>query len=232
MTETELDIERIKQDICDIGRRMYERGFVANNDGNISVLLPHGEILATPTGVSKGFMTPEMIATVDRNGQQCKGSLKVSSEIKLHLRVYRGRSDVCAVVHAHPITATAFSICGMALDRPYMPELVVTLGVVPLAPYGTPSTDELPDSITPYLHDHNAVLLAHHGAITWGRDLMEAYYRMESVEFAAQIVAKAIQIGTPRELPVEKMGALIRIREDLGITGAVPSPQPALPHSG
>jgi len=213
----------VKREICEIGRRMYEREFVAANDGNISVRISDKEILTTPTGVSKGYMTPDMIVTVDMEGRVVEGSRKPSSELKMHLKVYRERAEVRAVVHAHPITATAFSVCGLGLDKAFMPELVVTLGLVPLATYATPSTDEVPDSISDYLADYNAVLLAHHGALTWGRDLTEAYYRMESVEFSAKIVMAARQIGDPNLIPCDKMPALVKIREGLGIKGVVPA---------
>ncbi len=218
-----LNAFQVKREICEIGRRMYERNYVAANDGNISVRISDREILTTPTGVSKGFMTPEMIVCVDMDGKVISGSLKPSSELKMHLRVYRERPDVRSVVHAHPITATAFSVCGMGLDKAFMPELVVTLGVVPLADYATPGTTEVPDSITQYLKDYNAVLLAHHGALTWGKDLMEAYFRLESVEFSAQIVWKARMIGSPNQIPCEKLGELVKIRESMGIHGVVPT---------
>lgn len=218
-----LNAFQVKREICEIGRRMYERNYVAANDGNISVRISDREILTTPTGVSKGFMTPEMIVCVDMDGKVISGSLKPSSELKMHLRVYRERPDVRSVVHAHPITATAFSVCGMGLDKAFMPELVVTLGVVPLADYATPGTTEVPDSITAYLKDYNAVLLAHHGALTWGKDLMEAYFRLESVEFSAQIVWKARMIGSPNQIPCEKLGELVKIRESMGIHGVVPT---------
>ncbi len=213
----------VKKEICDIGRRMYDREFVAANDGNISVRISDNEIVTTPTGVSKGFMTPDMMVTVNPEGAVLEGKLKPSSELKMHLKVYRERPEVRSVVHAHPITATAFSVCGMGLDKAFMPELVVTLGMVPLARYATPSTQEIPDSISDFLADYNAVLLANHGALTWGRSLMEAYFRMESVEFSAKIVMSAMQIGNPSPIPCDKMDALVKIRESMGIRGVLPA---------
>lgn len=218
-----MNIDAIKKEICDIGKRMYEREFVAANDGNISVRISDTKILTTPTGVSKGFMTPDMIATVDIHGNILSKNLQPSSEIKMHLKVYQERSDIYAVVHAHPITATAYSICGTPFDKPYMPELVVNLGVVPIAPYATPSTEEVPNSIEPFLKDYNAVLLSNHGALTWGKNLLDAYFKMESLEFAAKIITTANIIGKPQYIPSEKMQALIKIRESLGIVGKVPN---------
>jgi L-fuculose-phosphate aldolase len=219
----------VKKDICEVGRRMYAREFVAANDGNISVRIGPDRVIATPTLVSKGFMTPDMLVTVDLNGKVIEGSRKPSSELKLHLKVYRERSDVGAVVHAHPVTATGFAVAGEALDKAYMPELVVSLGSVRVAEYATPSTDEVPESISRYVKDHNAVLLANHGVLTWGRDLFEAYFRLETIESYAKILVAAKAVGKARLLPCEKMEPLMRIRESLGIRGAVPACQDAGP---
>ena len=139
----------IKKQICDIGKRIYDRNMVAANDGNISVKLNDNEFLCTPTGVSKGFMTPEYICKVDREGNviQANGDFRPSSEIKMHMRVYQCRPDVGSVVHAHPTFATAFAIAGVPLTAPIMPEAVISLGCVPIAKYGTPSTMEIPDAV-------------------------------------------------------------------------------------
>ena len=213
----------VKKEICEIGRRMYARGFVAANDGNISVRIGPDRFIATPTLVSKGFMTPEMLVVVDGEGRVVEGKRKPSSELKLHLRVYRERPDIFAVVHAHPVTATGFAVARVPLDKAFMPELVVNLGTVPVAEYATPATDEVPDSIDPYVKDHYAVLLANHGVLTFGRDLMEAYFRMETVESYAQILLVANTIGVAKTVPCEKMGSLVEIRERLGIFGNLPS---------
>ena len=143
----------IKKQICDIGKRIYNRNMVAANDGNISVKLNDNEFLCTPTGVSKGFMTPEFICKVDREGNviQANPGFKPSSEIKMHMRVYEKRPDVGSVVHAHPIYATSFAIAGIPLTQPIMPEAVISLGCVPIAEYGTPSTMEIPDNLEKYL---------------------------------------------------------------------------------
>jgi L-fuculose-phosphate aldolase len=212
-----------KAEICEIGRRMYAREFVAANDGNISSRVGPDRILATPTRVSKGFMEPGMLVLVDLGGAVIEGSREPSSEIKMHLRVYRERPDVGAVVHAHPEAATGFAVARVPLDKAFMPELVVNLGSVPVAEYATPSTDEVPSSIAPYIRAHNAVLLANHGVITWGRDLMEAYFRLETIESYAKILLAASAAGGAKAISAGKMEALIRIRRDLGIEGTVPS---------
>ena len=180
----------IKKQICDIGRRIYNRNMVAANDGNISVKLNDNEFLCTPTGVSKGFMTPEFICKVDAQGNviQANPGFKPSSEIKMHMRVYQKRPDVGSVVHAHPIYATSFAIAGIPLTQPIMPEAVIALGCVPIAEYGTPSTMEIPDNLEKYLPYFDAVLLENHGALTWSTDLNAAYMKMESVEFYAQLL--------------------------------------------
>ena len=208
--------QELKEIICEIGKRMYERGYVVANDGNISVMHGDKEIWATPTGVSKGFMTPDMLVKHDLDGNVLEGSLKPSSEIKMHLKVYKENPLVKAVVHAHPPMATTFSIAGLALERPVLAEAIMSLGIVPLAPYATPGTEEVPDSIEPYCRDFNAVLLANHGALSWGRDPQEAYFRMESLEYYAQIL-KNLGSSTlrPKEFTVDQIEALIGIREGL-----------------
>lgn len=206
------DEQTIREEICEIGRRMYARRMVAANDGNLSVRLSENEILCTPTGVSKGFMKPEQLCKVDLTGKvlQMAEGFGPSSEVKMHLRVYQKRPDISAVVHAHPIFATTFAVMGRALDIPIMPEVIVNFGKVPLAPYGTPSTLEIPDAIEPYLADYEAILLESHGALTWAKDLMAAYMKMESVEFYAELLYRSTQLGGPRELSEDK---LARLRE-------------------
>ena len=191
----------IKKQICDIGRRIYNRNMVAANDGNISVKLNDNEFLCTPTGVSKGFMTPEFICKVDAKGNviQANPGFKPSSEIKMHMRVYEKRPDVGSVVHAHPIYATSFAIAGIPLTQPIMPEAVIALGCVPIAEYGTPSTMEIPDNLEKYLPYFDAVLLENHGALTWSTDLNAAYMKMESVEFYAQLLYQSKLLGGPKE---------------------------------
>lgn len=214
-----------KKMICEIGKRMYNRNFVAANDGNISVRVGKNTIICTPTGVSKGFMTPDMLVKVNLKGERIAGKLKPSSEIKMHLRVYEENDEVTAVTHAHPPVATSFAIAGIELSRPLLSEAVVLLGRVPIAPYATPGTQEVPDSIAPYCKDHNAVLLANHGALTWGGSLEEAYHRLETLEHYATILMYTSRIiGETNELNCDQVGTLINIRKKMGIkTGGVPS---------
>lgn len=215
----------IKKQICDIGKRIYNRGMVAANDGNISVKISDNEFLCTPTGVSKGFMTPEYICKVDAEGKviQANPGFKPSSEIKMHMRVYKKRPDVKSVVHAHPSYATSFAIAGIPLTQPIMPEAVIALGCVPIAPYGTPSTEEIPDAVEKYLQYFDAVLLENHGALTFSDSLLNAYHKMESVEFYAELLYKANQLGGPKELSKSQVERLYEIRRQFGLKGKHPA---------
>ncbi len=215
----------IKKQICDIGKRIYDRGMVAANDGNISVKLSDNEFLCTPTGVSKGFMTPDYICKVDAKGNviQANGNFKPSSEIKMHMRVYKERPDVQSVVHAHPVYATSFAIAGIPLTQPIMPEAVIALGCVPIAEYGTPSTEEIPDAVSKYLQYYDAVLLENHGALSYSDSLLAAYHKMESLEFYAQLLFQAKQLGGPKELSKEQVKRLYEIRRKFGMTGKHPA---------
>lgn len=215
----------IKKQICDIGKRIYDRGMVAANDGNISVKISDNEFLCTPTGVSKGFMTPEYICKVDAEGNviQANGNFKPSSEIKMHMRVYKERPDVKSVVHAHPIYATSFAIAGIPLSQPIMPEAVIALGCVPIAEYGTPSTNEIPDAVEKYLQHYDAVLLANHGALAYSDSLLNAYHKMESLEFYAELLFKSKQLGGPKELSEAQVQRLYEIRRQFGLTGKHPA---------
>lgn len=219
MTETQ-----VKQQICQIGKRMYDSGFVAANDGNISVKLSENEILTTPTGVSKGFMTPEMLVKVDLEGQvlEAVDEWRPSSEIKMHLKVYQGRADVRAVVHAHPPYATTFAVVRMPLNKPLIAEAVVSLGCVPVTEYATPSTKEVPDSVAGYLEHFDAVLLANHGALAWGQDLLTAYHKLESVEFYAKLTFLSKQLGEAQELTNDQVERLYEIRKKLALPGRHP----------
>ena len=215
----------IKKQICDIGKRIYDRGMVAANDGNISVKISDNEFLCTPTGVSKGFMTPEYICKVDKDGNtiQANGNFRPSSEIKMHMRVYKCRPDVGSVVHAHPSYATSFAIAGIPLTQPIMPEAVIALGCVPIAPYGTPSTMEIPDAVEKFLPYYDAVLLESHGALTWSTDLLAAYHKMESVEFYAELLYKARQLGGQKEFDKATIEKLYEIRRQMGLPGKHPA---------
>lgn len=215
----------IKKQLCEIGKRIYQNGFVAANDGNMSVKINDREVLCTPTGVSKGYMTPDMICKVDLNGKvlQANGNLKPSSEVKMHLRVYKERPDVKSVVHAHPPYGTSYAIAGIPLDKAIMPEAVIALGEVPIAEYGTPSTDEIPDAVSKYLQRYDAVLLENHGALTYGADLMTAYFKMESLEFYAKLMFISSQIGEPQVLNTNQIDKLIDIRKSMNLVGKHPS---------
>ena len=215
----------IKKQICEIGKRIYNQGMVASNDGNISVKLNDNEFLCTPTGVSKGFMTPEYICKVDRDGKviQANGNFKPSSEIKMHMRVYKERPDVNSVVHAHPLYATGFAIAGIPLTQPIMPEAVISLGCVPIAEYGTPSTEEIPDAVSKYLQHFDAVLLENHGALAYSDSLLNAYHKMESVEFYAKLLYISKQLGGPKELSEAQVQRLYEIRRQFGMKGKHPA---------
>ncbi|MCJ7812487.1 class II aldolase/adducin family protein [bacterium] len=213
----------LKRLILDIGKRIWTRGYVAANDGNITIRINDNEILTTPTGVSKGFMTPDMIIKMNMNGKVISQSPKFrpSSEVKMHIEVYQQREDIKAVVHAHPPYCTSFAVAGIPLNKCVLPEAVLTLGAVPIAPYGTPSTMEIPDSIKPIIQRSDAVLLANHGALTLGTDLVNAYHRMETLEHSAQIIYTAIQLGNVNMIPSEEVKKLMELREKMKISGRI-----------
>jgi len=214
-----------KKAILEIGRRMYQKGFVAANDGNISCKVGPDTIWTTCTGVSKGFMTQDMLVKMNTSGKVLMGSRKPSSEVKMHLRVYEENPDVMAVTHAHPPVATSFAIAGISLDKAVLPEAVVQLGTVPIARYATPGSQEVPDSIAPFCKSYNGVLLANHGALSWGSDVMEAFYRLESMEYYATILMYTGNIiGKQNELSCKQVDELLGIRQQLGIlAGGAPS---------
>lgn len=198
-----------REAVCDIGRRLWQRAMVAANDGNISVRLGPDRFLCTPTGMSKGHLQCEDLPVVDRNGQVLDGSgRRPSSEILMHLRVYAVDPDADAVVHAHPMYSTVWAIKGEGLYGAMMPETVVAMPEVPLASYATPSTSAVPDSIEPFILSHRACLLEHHGALTWGSDLQEAYLAMERLEYTAQLTYLLRQIGAERQLPASEVARL------------------------
>ncbi len=214
----------IKKELCEIGRRIYQNGFVAANDGNFSVKINDNEFYCTPTGVSKGFMTPDMILKVDGKGNMLEPNAKYkpSSEFKMHLRVYQERPDVNAVVHAHPPIATAHAVAGLALDTYIMPEAVISLGTVPLTKYGTPSTMEIPEAISEAFQTHDAVLLQNHGALSVGVSLLTAYFKMETLEYFAKVSYYANQLGGGQELTCEQIEKLLEVRKRMGLPGRHP----------
>ena len=202
-----------REAVCRLGKLLYDRGYVAANDGNISVRVGEGRLLITPSGVSKGRMTPDMLLVTDLDGTVIEGNRHPSSEGKMHLEVYRGRPDVNAVVHAHPPVSTAFAVCRRGLETPYLSELVAGLGQVPCTPsFAMLSTEAAPQSVRPYLADHNALLLANHGALAWGGDLWEAFDRLETVEHTAKIVLNAQLLGGGIPLTEEEVVRLQGLR--------------------
>jgi L-fuculose-phosphate aldolase len=201
----------LRAELCEVGRALWQRGMVAANDGNISVRLADGAVLCTPTGVSKGFLRPDMLAVVAPDGAMVRGELRASTEVLMHLRVYAEDPSVQAVVHAHPLHATAFAIKGEPLVGLMMPESVVALPEVPVAPYAAPSTRQVPDSIAPFVRSHKACLLEHHGALTWGSDLMTAYLTMERLEYTAQLTTILRTLGGERTLSDERVAEVRRI---------------------
>ena len=212
----------IKKEICEVGLKLWQKGFVAANDGNISVKISDNEYYCTPTGVSKASLTPDMIIKVDKDGNKLEGKLNPSSEIKMHMRVYRERPDVTAVVHAHPPVATAFTVADIDLDQYVLPEAVLTIGAVPTCDYGTPSTMEIPDSLDPYIQDHDAFLLRNHGALTVGCNLTKAFFVMEEVEFNAVICKHAMDLGAVHEISRDQLAKLMDLRKKMNLPGRHP----------
>lgn len=202
LTERQLRLQ-----IVEIGKQLYQNRFIAATDGNISVRLGN-DILITPSGVSKGKLLADDLIITTMDGQIKRGKGKSSSEIKMHLEAYRVRKDINAVVHAHPPYATAFAACGLSLERPILPELILSLKKVPLASYATPGTSALGSSISEIIKEHDGVLLENHGVMTVSNNLTSAYMSMERIEHAAQIIFLSKQLGSPRELNTEQVSAL------------------------
>jgi L-fuculose-phosphate aldolase len=222
--------EQLRADIVELGRRLWTRGYVASNDGNISVRLDEHRILTTPKSVSKGFMTPDMMVVTDMAGKKIAGDRDPSSELKMHLAVYEHRPDVRAVVHAHPPLATGFAVAGVPLDRAVLAEVICTLGSIPIADYATPSTAELPEAVKKYIKAHDGLLLANHGALTVCKDLYSAYYKMETIEHFAQISLVARTLGGERLLTRDEVMRLQGLRTMYGIASPAPiCTDPALP---
>ena len=214
--------EAKRSDIVEIGRRLHQRAYVASNDGNISVRLDAERLLTTPKGVSKGFMSPDMLVITDYEGRKLAGERDPSSELPMHLAVYRRRADVTAVVHAHPPVATGFAVAGIPLDRAVLAEVVTTLGSIPIAEYGTPSTQELADAVDRHIAVHDGLLLANHGAITVADGLLRAYYKMETIEHFARISVVARILGRERLLSREEVNRLQALRGAYGIAAPAP----------
>lgn len=202
----------LRHEIVKIGRLLYERGLIVAGDGNISARIGADLVLTTPSGACKGMLDPDDMVVVDLGGRVRGGARKPSSELQMHLAVYQNRPDVRAVVHAHPPTAVACTLAGVTMDECVLPEVILTLGAVPTAPFAMTGTREMYDAIAPLLPHHNAILLTHHGALTVGDTLMRAFMRMEQVEHTAKILLATHQFGGARPLPPERLAQLDHLR--------------------
>ena len=209
----------IREKVCEAGRNLWKLGFVAANDGNISVKLPDGNFLTTPTGVSKGVLTPEMLVKMDENNNvlEFTEGYRPSSEFKMHLRCYKERPDINAVVHAHPPVATGYAVAHIPLDDYSMSEAIMFLGSVPIAPYATTGSTEVADSVIPFLPCHDTILLMNHGALTVGVDITQAYFRMETLEHFAKVSLTARLLGGAKPLPEDKILECCKLAENYPI---------------
>lgn len=207
----------LRKSIIETGKRIYARGYVASNDGNISARIDEKRVMITPTGVSKGFMEPDDLIIVDMEGKVLSGSRRKTSESDMHLSIYRDRPDVNSVCHTHPPYATGFAVAGIALDQMALPEVIITLGSVPVVEYGTTGTEDLYGRISAYIKTYDAFLLANHGALTVGSSVLDAYHKMETIEHAAKIQFIARQLGRVNTLPREEVDKLIASRPKYGV---------------
>ncbi|MBO9541696.1 class II aldolase/adducin family protein [bacterium] len=223
------ELEILSHALIDVCRRLYERGLIVAADGNVSCRIDAERFLTTPSGMCKGFLSPEDLVVVDLAGRALQGRRKPSSEFGMHAAVYRVRPDVKAVVHAHPPTATAFSVAGVSLMAPILTEVVIGLGAIPTAPYATPGTPQVGEGVARLLVDYDCCILSHHGAVTVGQDLFEAFYRMETLEQTAKVALAAHTLGGPRPLGEDQVEALARTRRAMGLREI---PVTRLPGSG
>jgi L-fuculose-phosphate aldolase len=210
-----MDEKTARREIVEVGKLLYERSYVVSSDGNVSVRLDDGRILATPTMTCKGRMTEDGLALTDIEGRALNDK-RASSELAMHLLIYRERPDVNAVCHAHPPHGSAFAVAGLAIDQPILSEVILTLGCVPLVDYGTPSTAELTDAMQPLVKYHNALLMANHGAVAYGADIWQAFDRLETLEHTAKIAILSRALGGAQNLPSDAIEKLINIREKAG----------------
>ncbi len=210
-----MDERTARREIVRVGQLLYERSYVVSSDGNVSVRLDDGRILATPTQTNKGRMTEDSLALTDLEGQPLSDR-KASSELAMHLLIYRERPEIKAVCHAHPPHGSAFAVAGLAIDAPILSEVILTLGCVPLAEYGTPSTDELTEAMRPLVKYHNALLMANHGAVAYGEDVWQAFDRLETLEHTAKIAILARALGGASHLSPAAIEKLINVREQAG----------------
>lgn len=213
-----MDESQARKLIVEVGKLLYERSYVVSSDGNVSVRLDENRILATPTMTCKGRMTEDCLALTDLDGKPLNDK-KASSELAMHLLIYKARADARAVCHAHPPHGTAFAVAGLSIDAPILSEVILTLGCVPLTDYGTPSTDELTEAMKPFVAHHNALLMANHGAVAYGADLWQAFDRLETLEHTAKIAILARSLGGANDLPPDAIEKLINIREKAGYLG-------------
>jgi L-fuculose-phosphate aldolase len=218
MSFRSIDRNEAKRLIIEVGMKCWQKGWVAANDGNLSYRISEKEILCTPSGVSKGMLTMKHICLLDPAGSLIgRNDYRPSSEVKMHLRVYRERPDVRSVFHAHPPYATAHAIAGIPLVECVIPEIIVGLGSVPLAPYGTPSTSQVPDRLAPLIKNHDAWLLENHGALTAGKDPYQAFFRMEAVELFAKMMCIAKGLGRVNTLDRDEVTVLAGLRKQYGV---------------
>src|SRR5215207_5735991 len=213
-----MDEQTARREIVRVGQLLYERSYVVSSDGNVSVRLDDGRVVATPTQTNKGRMTEDLLAVTDLEGRPLNDR-RASSELAMHLLIYRERPDVKAVCHAHPPNGTAFAVAGLPIDQPILSEVILTLGCVPLASYGTPSTDELTEAMQPLVKHHNALLMANHGAVAYGADLWQAWDRLETLEHTAKIAILSRILGGSKNLPADAIEKLINVREKAGYLG-------------
>jgi len=210
-----MDHIEIREEICDIGRRLWQKGWVAANDGNITVKVEENLFLTTPTRTSKGFMTTDMILRINNKGELIgdnNPNYSVTSEIKLHLGCFQVRPDIGACVHAHPSIATAHAVAGIPLNGHYAPETMFVLGSVPIAPFARPGTEGVAESVKPFLREHDSVLMGNHGVVTVGSDLTTAYFRMESTEYLAVLMLNIHLLGGAPEIEEDQLVEIIKYR--------------------
>jgi len=213
-----------RREICTAGRWIHARHFAPGRDGNMSVRLEGSRVLTTPTCISKGMMKPADLVVTDMEGRRLSGARPPSSELGMHLLIYRVRPDVGAICHAHPPMATGFAAAGLPLDKPILSEAVGSLGCVPLAPYGTPGTTELWDAIEPLVRNYDAILLANHGVVTYGSDLLTAFFRMETVEHVALVSLVTELLGKQTVLSAGDIDKLLAARARHAAPEAGPAP--------
>ena len=210
MSKTE---QQLREDVVQVGRWMFEKGWIAANDGNVTIRLDDDRILATPTGVSKGMLHPGDLLLCNLRGEKICGDRECTTEMAMHLTIYGMRPDIRSVVHAHPPVATGFAVAGRALNLALLPEVILCLGSVPLADYGLPGTPALTEGMLPYIPKYDALLMANHGVVSYAEDVIQAFHRMETVEHFARIALVAELLGGPKVLPKAEIQKLFDSRE-------------------